>query len=153
MKTKLRDCFTNILVIYLLASVFYPCCKLDGLKNYLDVYYTCLNLKVNTAVLCINIRTLFVELYDSFAKSFGISVEQSGTPYEVPSSSSLLKGYQLLALKGKTLGSSSSSTSSKPKLESYLATSFVFVDNNSFDTLQWWKEHQKCFSVLATIVK
>ena len=50
-KAKWCDCFTNIPNIYLLTSVFDSRCKLHGLKNYLEVYYTCLDLKADIALL------------------------------------------------------------------------------------------------------
>ena len=97
MKAKWCDYFTNSPIIYLLSSVFDPR-KLDGLKDYLEMYYTCLDLKVDIAPLCINVRTLFVELYDDYARIYGINFEQSDPLSKLPLSS-LPKGYQLLALK------------------------------------------------------
>ena len=42
----------------------------------------------------------------------------------------------------KDIGSLQSSTY---ELQSYLTTTFEFVNSPDFDILQWWKEHQRRF--------
>ena len=49
--------------------------------------------------------------------------------------------------------SSSSTQSSTSKLRNYLTISFELVDTPEFDLLQWWKEYQIYFSILAIIAK
>ena len=39
MKSKWLDYYYNIPIIYLLGIIFYLCCKLDYLFDYLDTYY------------------------------------------------------------------------------------------------------------------
>ena len=55
--------------------------------------------------------------------------------------------------KKKTRGSSSSTQSLTSKLQSYLTTTFEFVDSPDFDILQWWKEHQRHFPILDVMAK
>ncbi|KAK3218455.1 hypothetical protein Dsin_012425 [Dipteronia sinensis] len=66
-------------------------------------------------------------------------------------------GYNLLSKKTKKLrGSSSSSSTTYSELESYLSTSFGFIEDTKdkkFDILHWWKEHERYFPILAMIAK
>ncbi|KAK3193523.1 hypothetical protein Dsin_024833 [Dipteronia sinensis] len=53
-------------------------------------------------------------------------------------------------------GSSSSSSTTYSELESYLSTSFGFIEDTEdkkFDILYWWKEHERYFPILAMIAK
>ncbi|KAK3221678.1 hypothetical protein Dsin_008703, partial [Dipteronia sinensis] len=65
--------------------------------------------------------------------------------------------YNLLSKKTKKLrGSSSSSSTTYSELESYLSTSFGFIEDTEdkkFDILHWWKEHERYFTILAMIAK
>ena len=49
--------------------------------------------------------------------------------------------------------SSSSSTQSLTFELQNCLTTFKFVDTLDFDLLQWWKEYQKYFSILAVMAK
>ena len=39
------------------------------------------------------------------------------------------------------------------ELQSYLTTTFEFVDSLNFESLQWWKEYQRYFPILAVMAK
>ncbi|KAK2645470.1 hypothetical protein Ddye_020665 [Dipteronia dyeriana] len=68
-------------------------------------------------------------------------------------------GSALLSQKIKRLWGSSSSSSSSvsyDKIETYHSTNFEFIgddDVNKFDILHWWREHQKHFPILSIIAK
>ncbi|KAK3198404.1 hypothetical protein Dsin_021819 [Dipteronia sinensis] len=52
--------------------------------------------------------------------------------------------------------SSSSSSTTYSELESYLSTSFGFIEDTEdkkFNILHWWKEHERYFPILAMIAK
>ncbi|KAK3230100.1 hypothetical protein Dsin_001981 [Dipteronia sinensis] len=52
--------------------------------------------------------------------------------------------------------SSSSSSTTYSELESYLSTSFEFIEDTKdkkFDILHWWNEHERYFLILAMIAK
>ncbi|KAK3199409.1 hypothetical protein Dsin_022824 [Dipteronia sinensis] len=56
----------------------------------------------------------------------------------------------------KLRGSSSSSSTTYFELESYLSTSFEFIEDTEvkqFDILHWWNEHERYFPILVIIAK
>ena len=65
--------------------------------------------------------------------------------------------YNLLSKKAKKLrGSSSSSSTTYSELESYLSTSFEFIEDmpgKKFDILQYWKEYGRYYPIMAMIAK
>ncbi|KAK3189036.1 hypothetical protein Dsin_028597 [Dipteronia sinensis] len=109
------------------------------------------------------VKTLLYELYDEYIKVYGpslnIDVPQTQNVSRSSSSSSSFVnlGYNLLSKKTKKLrGSSSSSSTTYSELESYLSTSFGFIEDTEdkkFDILHWWKEHERYFPILAMIAK
>ena len=161
MVNKWLSYYQNIPMIYLIAFVFDPRCKLEGIKDYLQVYYDCLgqnNFDVNR--IHDDVKGVFYHLYEEYAKIYGINLDLHETPIERSSSLKISRGYAILANKRKKLPSSSSSSSSSssmsssPELDSYLTTSFEFVEDfSSFDILQWWKEHERHYPLLSLIAK
>ena len=100
---------------------------------------------------------MFYSLYDEYLKFYGLNLNINSQPEvsqgKPPSSTRFGKGYQILFHKSKTTKGSGSSQSSTSELQSYLTTTFEFVDSSDFDILQWWKEHQRYFPILVVMAK
>ena len=100
---------------------------------------------------------MFYSLYDEYLKFYGLNLNINTQPEvsqgKPPLSIWFGKGYQILFHKSKKAKGSGSSQSSTSELQSYLTTTFEFVDSPDFDILQWWKEHQRHFPILAVMAK
>ncbi|KAK2648539.1 hypothetical protein Ddye_016028 [Dipteronia dyeriana] len=140
---------------------FDPRCRLESLSDYLFAYYE-QSLKIEYADdnCCDRVKTLLYELYDEYLRVFGpslnIDVPQTQNVSQSSSSSGFMNlGYNLLSKKTKKLrGSSSSCSNTYFELESYLGTSFEFIEDTQdkkFEILHWWNEHEKYFPILAMI--
>ncbi|KAK3200574.1 hypothetical protein Dsin_023989 [Dipteronia sinensis] len=138
--------------------------RLESLPDYLFVYYEQgLKIDYDVDMCCARVKTLLYELYDEYLKVYGpslnIDVPQTQNVSHSSSSSSgfVNLGYNLLSKKTKKLrGSSSSSSTTYSELESYLSTTFGFIEDTedkNFDILHWWKEHERYFPILAMIAK
>ncbi|KAK0592334.1 hypothetical protein LWI29_017411 [Acer saccharum] len=164
MKAKWCQYYQKIPNIYLLASCFDPCFKLECLQVYLSNYYKCLDLEVDVDVLdcCDSVKTLLYELYDEYLQIYGQSLNlpvsqpqpTSGTS-GASSSSSKFKlqglGDLLFSQRSKKLKTSSSS-SSISELDRYLEDEHKFPDDK-FSLQDWWKSHQQDYPILAIIAK
>ncbi|KAK3222295.1 hypothetical protein Dsin_009320 [Dipteronia sinensis] len=164
MKDKWLEYYKEFPNIYLIALCFDPRCRLESLPDYLSVYYEQgLKIDYDVDMCCARVKTLLYELYDEYIKVYGpslnIDVPQTQNVSRSSSSSSgfVNLGYNLLSKKTKKLrGSSLSSSTTYSDLESYLSTSFVFIEDTEdkkFDILHWWKEHERYFPILAMIAK
>ncbi|KAK3195488.1 hypothetical protein Dsin_026798 [Dipteronia sinensis] len=111
---------------------------------------------------CYTIKTLLYELYDEYRRVYGpslnISVPQTQTVSNTRSSGFLGLGSRLLSQKTKKLRDSSFSLSSASysEIETYHNTSFEFIgddDEENFDILHWWRDHERHFPILAIIAK
>ncbi|KAK3212671.1 hypothetical protein Dsin_017377, partial [Dipteronia sinensis] len=93
--------------------------------------------------------------YPSAMKAWAKFCKQSGRrPIRIPRD--IPTRYNLLARKTKKLRDSSSSLNPYFELQSYLDTSFEFMEDNAvkkFDILLWWNEHERYFPILAMIAK
>ncbi|KAK3225568.1 hypothetical protein Dsin_005430 [Dipteronia sinensis] len=108
------------------------------------------------------VKKLLYELYDEYLRVYGpslnIDVPQTQNVSRSSSSSGFISlGYNLLSKKTKKLrGSSSSSSTTYSELESYLSTSFEFIEDTEvkqFDILHWWNEHESFYSGGGTTVQ
>ncbi|KAK3230204.1 hypothetical protein Dsin_002085 [Dipteronia sinensis] len=95
-----------------------------------------------------HLRIIFTE-YKIENKIFAIGFDNaSNNTAAIPALIELCKPY--------LGGSSSSSSITYSELESYLSTSFGFIEDTEdkkFDILHWWKEHERYFPILAMIAK
>ncbi|KAK3225673.1 hypothetical protein Dsin_005535 [Dipteronia sinensis] len=159
MKDKWLEYYKEFPNIYLIALCFDPRCRLESLPDYLSAYYEQgLKIDYDVDMCCARVKTLLYELYDEYLKVYGpslnIDVPQTQNVSRSSSSSSgfVNLGYNLLSKKTKKLrGSSSSSSTTYSELESYLSTSFRFIEDTEdkkFDILHWWKEHERYKLVL-----
>ncbi|KAK3226038.1 hypothetical protein Dsin_005900, partial [Dipteronia sinensis] len=146
MKDKWLECYKEFPNIYLIALCFDPRCRLEILPDYLSAYYEQgLKIDYDVDMCCARVKTLLYELYDEYIKVYGpslnIDVPQTQNVSRSSSSSSAFVnlGYNLLSKKTKKLrGSSSSSSTTYSELESYLSTSFGFIEDTEdkkFDIL------------------
>ncbi|KAL5860997.1 hypothetical protein ACOSQ4_002293 [Xanthoceras sorbifolium] len=109
-----------------------------------------------------NVRNLFYLMYDKYRSVYGpslnIIVQQpepsgSGSTSHLRFPSTLRKlGASAFTKKVRTSGSSSSLTYVS-EVDVYINTSFEFLDTPDFNVLQWWREHEINFPILAIIAK
>ncbi|KAK2634979.1 hypothetical protein Ddye_029771 [Dipteronia dyeriana] len=161
MKTKWLEYYKEFPNIYMVAMCFDPHCRLESLSDYLSVYYEqCVKIEYDVDKCCDRVNVLLYELYNEYLRvyspSLNIDVPQTQNVYQSSSSSGFISlGYNLISQKTKKLrGSSSSSSNTYSELESYLGTSFEFIEDTQdkkFDILHWWTE--RYFPILAMIAK
>ncbi|KAK3198265.1 hypothetical protein Dsin_021680 [Dipteronia sinensis] len=163
MKEKWLEYYKEFPNIYLIAMCFDPRCKLESLPDYLSVYYEQgLKIHYDVDMCCARVKKLLYDLYDEYLRVYGLSlnidVPQTQNVSRPSSSSGFISlGYNLLSKKTKKLrGSSSSSSTTYSELESYLSTSFEFIEDTEvkkFDILHWWNENERYFPILVMIAK
>ena len=104
----------------------------------LENYYTFLDLKIDVHSIVFNVKSIFFSLYDEYVKFYGpllnINIQQDVLQAKPPPSSLIVKRYQLLFQKKKR-GSGSSTQSLTSELQSYLTTTFEFIDSSDFEIL------------------
>ena len=145
MNEKWLDYYREFSNIYLIAICFDPRCRLENLHDYLSAYYSQgLQIDYDVDACCDRIKKVLYDLYDEYLRVYGpslnIDVPQNQNVSHSPSSFGFMSlGYNLLSKKTKKLqGSSSSSSTTYSELESYLGTSFEFVEDTEekkFDIL------------------
>ena len=83
MKLKSLNYFKNIPLINLVAYVFDPICKLDGLNDYLSVYYGCWNIiddnKIDINLIINQVRRILIELFEQFRQYVQIPTSTSSS--------------------------------------------------------------------------
>ena len=126
--------------------------------NCLKIYYKCLGLTVDVLILVKDVKQLFYSLYDQYVKFMvhPLILTLNKMPIQLKlQPTELVRVVNCYFKKKKSQGFSFSLSTqiSTSELKSYLTTSFEFVDTHDFDLLQWWKEHQRQFSILAIISK
>ncbi|KAK3195654.1 hypothetical protein Dsin_026964 [Dipteronia sinensis] len=123
-------------------------------KKVLELFFERYNGRVSV---CANIWK-----YNIDNKIFAIGFDDtSNNTAAIPALIELCKPYlggnNLLSKKTKKLrGSFSSSSTTYSELESYLSTSFEFIEDTEvkkFDIIHWWNEHEMYFPILAMIAK
>ena len=73
MKMKWLHYYGEIPIIYLVACVFYPCCKLDGLSDYLHMYYQCLHYDmINVRTILSEVKNIVIKLYNEFSTKYNL---------------------------------------------------------------------------------
>ncbi|KAK3184763.1 hypothetical protein Dsin_032049 [Dipteronia sinensis] len=145
MKEKWLEYYKEFPNIYLIAMCFDPRCRLESLSDYLSAYYEQgLKIHYDVDMCCARVKKLFHDLYDEYLRVYGpslnIDVPQTQNVSRSSSSSGFISlGYNVLSKKTKKLrGSSSSSSTTHSELESYLSTSFEFIEDTDvkkFDIL------------------
>ena len=153
MRNKWINYYAEIPIIYLVASVLDPRCKLDGLGDYLHAYYKYLNLSTDIAFRQNEVKDVITELYKQFATKFRVGGDD--TSHSQSSSSHMEsrrgKGSQLLSIRTKKHKGGRDTIS---EIESYLGNSFHYSDENvEFNILEWWKNHENQYPILSIIAK
>ena len=146
--------------------IFDPRCKFDSMSYYLDGYYGVDGVKMEYDIdaCCARVKKLLYDLYDEYLTVYGsslnLNVTHTQTTSQAPKSSSsgfIGLGYSMLSKKSKKPRCVSSSNTDKySELESYLNTSYEFVDDGSgktFEILQYWKENAVYYPIMAMIAK
>ena len=74
MKIKQLHYYREIPIIYLVACVFYPRCKLDGLSDFLHTYYQCLHYDaINVTTIVREVKNVVIKLYNEFYAKYNLS--------------------------------------------------------------------------------
>ncbi|KAL5840248.1 hypothetical protein ACOSQ4_012856 [Xanthoceras sorbifolium] len=163
MREKWINYYRDIPVIYTIASVFDPRNKFNSLYEFFTLYYQSLGIMdIDVSGLYNNVRNLFYSMYDKYRSVYGLSlniiVQQlepsgSGSTSHLRFPFTLRKlGASVFTKKVRMSGSSSSSTYVS-EVDVYINTSFEFLDTPDFNVLQWWREHETNFPILAIIAK
>ncbi|KAL5822074.1 hypothetical protein ACOSQ3_023956 [Xanthoceras sorbifolium] len=152
---------------YTIVSIFDPRYKFDSLYEYFTFYYQSLGLaNIDINALYHNVRDLFYSMYDEYRSVYGPSLNivvpqpdtsESGSTsslshFRFPSTLRKL-GSSVLTKKSRAYGSSSSSSTYVSEVDVYINISFEFLNNEHFNILHWWREHETNFSVLAFFAK
>ncbi|KAI3474587.1 hypothetical protein Pfo_029589, partial [Paulownia fortunei] len=159
MQLKWKKYFYEIPDINLIAVVFDPRLKLDGLQDLLLIYYNALTRNENDYTIDINniifkIRTLLNEFYNEYSSKYGSQSTQVDIHKTSSSSGFKLTAAQLL-LRERTKRPRGSSSSSQ-ELESYFNVSFEFNDTDDdgeFDILRWWSQKEQTYPILSVMAK
>ena len=154
MKKKWCQYYKNIPLINQVATVFDPRSRLNGVKDYLEIYYEYLNLDdpVDIDKIISDLRSCISKLYDEYFKQFAENspIEES----EVQQSTGIMSRGQLLLMRKKKQPRVTNTTT---EFDIYLTTSFEIDDvtgtGGNFKILDWWKQHARQFPILALIAK
>lgn len=156
MRDKWVKYYEEIPPLNLVASIFDPRTKLDGLFDYLTTYYNLLHLSDSVSVSSIisnskkDIENLYDEYYRVY-KHMTSDVAESSLQNDTSSTSKLSLAERMRRQKRQRPSQGNNS-----ELEKYLSTNFEFSDEdagNDFQVIQWWKCHQSLFPILAMIAK
>ena len=106
-------------------------------RNYYNFLY--LKEKIDIHSLVSHIKFMFYSLYDEYLKFYSLNLNINTQPEvsqgKPPLSIRFGKGYQILFHKSKKAKGSGSSQNSTSELQSYLTTTFEFVNSPDFDIL------------------
>ena len=154
MLQKWLNCYKNIPSLYLVAIIFYPKFKLEGLKSGLQTYYEFLRIEneINIGTIIDGVQKDLIDLFNDYISRYNLqSVGQYNSDH-VPSSLSI--GDRWLLLRNKK---HKSNTTNNPELDNYLTVNFEFsaksIVGKNFQVLNWWYRHQNIYHVLAIIAK
>jgi hypothetical protein len=154
MKMKWLSYYKIIPDIYLIAVVFDPRFKYDGLLEMLETYYEMLELsyEFDTDIneIIFRVKSQVNNLFENFHVIDNVDSPLPPTPIISPSSSSSIikRGTKFLMERSKRARHSSSHS----ELDIYLTTVFEFSHTDSeFDILDWWKRHKTTFPTLSQI--
>ena len=154
MKRKWLHYYMEIPIIYLVSSAFDPRCKIDGLHDFLRVYYQCLNCDdINVTPIVRNVKNVVIELYNEFYTKYNLDDTGSSQSTEMQNDGTgkISRGYQLLLHRQKKQKGVIGNIS---ELESYLNVSFEITEcGKDFLILDWWKGHASRYPILALIAK
>lgn len=147
MKVKWLNYYKIIPDIFLVASVFDPRFKYDGLQEMLENYYDYLGLQ-NDYEIDVNNMIVRVKKHIHDLCSHYHVIDNVDSPLPPTTSSfSLRPGTKFLMDRSKKQRHSSSHS----ELDIYLTTIFEFDTDLDFNILAWWKRHKTTFPTLAKI--
>ena len=157
MKNKWLNYFKMIPLINLVACVFDPRIKIDGLTDYLRMYYECLHIdesEINIDNIINDVRKILGELYNEYKMQYGDVLSSSQPTCQVQSvaTGKLSMGDRILLERQKKPRGSTGA----PELDIYLTTAFEFGDSKTgkeFPVIEWWSRHQNTYPILAKIAK
>ena len=99
MKMKWLRYYSEISIIYLVACIFYLHCKLDGLSDYLHMYYQCLHYDtINVTIILSEVKNIVIEIYNEFFTKYNLGDigSSQSTETQNESTSKISRGYKLL---------------------------------------------------------
>ena len=158
---KWTNYYEHIPHIYLVASVFDPRVRLDGLHEYLSSYYEQIygseNYAHDVSKKVFEVKELICSLYNEFFITYGDRFPTSILEPSSNTDNSLKRAVKigdriLLERSKRQKGSPNTNT----ELESYLTTKFEHDDSSltkQFKVLDWWKRKSENYPILSLIAK
>ena len=149
MRRKWLQYYKFIPDVFLVAFVFDPRYKIDGLQKCLENYYQFLKIEddpdCNVPSIIARVRTLIQELYDHYKISDPDSQSSPLPPSSSSSRSSVSSRAKSLARDIFGSKRSRSSSSALSELDDYLETNFDFRsdEDEDFDILEWWSRPER----------
>ena len=120
---KWLNYYKNIPLLYLVAIVFYPKFKLEGLKSRLQIYYEFLGIEneINVGTIIDGVQKDLIDLFNDYISRYNLqAVGQSSSE---PVTSNLSMGDRWLLQRNKKHKSNTTNTS---ELDNYLTVNFEF---------------------------
>ena len=163
MKEKWCHYYFDIPLVYQIAFILDPRCRLENLRSFFEEYYgyigqpgwnnTNSSNYINIDLLFSRASSCIFQLYREFAEKYGSGLESSSSQSSNVVKSSFTNKALSILKKSRTLGSASQSSSPSNELQNYLTTAFEYLDSENFDVLTWWRDHEQRFPILAQLAK
>ena len=161
MASKWLKYFIEIPRVNLVATVFNPNIKIEGLQNLLYLYYENMQQFYNNPInipeyityTIIDIKKIIQDLINEYSDRIGASSSSAQAHIPIIDTTKYSKA-DLLILQRQKRPRGGMSTSNM-EFDTYLMTSFELGEHaaTSFPILQWWKDHTEQFPILAAIAK
>ena len=157
MKSKWLTYYKHIPFIYLVASVFDPRTKLEGVKDFLTMYYGCLHIEIDLDINLLKgmVSNSIVALYNDYYNRYNATDIGSSSQFsrvENESEGKMSRGYKMLMSRQKRQRGHTDIS----EFDHYLSTNFEtnsFASGTDFQILEWWKEHSSQYRILSIIAR
>ena len=157
MKSKWLTYYKHIPFIYLVASIFDPRTKLEGVKDFLTMYYGCLHIEMDLDINLLKgmVSNSIVALYNGYYNRYNTTDIGSSSQFsrvENESGGKMSRGYKMLMSRQKRQRGHTDIS----EFDHYLSTNFEtnsFASGTDFQILEWWKEHSSQYRILSIIAR
>ena len=157
MKVKWLNYFREIPLLYLIAAVFDPRFKLEGLNGGLQAYYGYLGIldDIDITSIMTKLRNDLIILFNDYIVRYNLGTLGQSSSSEPVIQTRLSAGDRWLLQRNKKFRDTT--TTNNPELDNYLSTNFEFSNESlcskNFKILEWWNRHQNIYPVLSIIAK
>ena len=156
MKVKWLNYFREIPLLYLIAAVFDPRFKLEGLNGGLQAYYGYLGIldEIDITRIMTKLRNDLIELFNDYIVRYKLGTLGESSSSEPVIQTRLSAGDRWLLQRNKK---ARDTVTNNPELDNYLSTNFEFsteiLVSKNFKILEWWNRYQKIYPILSIIAK